>query len=879
MANDSQTPSKTLIIAEKPSVAADLAKVLGKVPKKEDWYENDELIISSAVGHLVELFKPEDVDVRFKKWQLETLPIIPARFGLRPIADNEKKFNELKKLIRRKDVGLVVNACDAGREGELIFSYIAELAGNKKPVERMWMSSMTPDAIREAYRNRRTEAEMQPLADAARSRSEADWLLGMNGTRAVTLQFSSMANIAPVGRVQTPTLALVTDREKEIRDFIPRDFWRIEASFQLDQGSYLGVFQKPHWKKDTDEHDRADRLWAEADAQAIAQAVRESPKAVVSEEKKRTKQASPRLFDLTSLQREANGRFGFPAGMTLNIAQSLYEKHKVLTYPRTDAKALPEDYAPTVRETLGKLPEPFSVHAQKILSQNWVQPGNKRIFNNKEVSDHFAIIPTGVTSNKLNEREEKIYDLVTRRFLSIFFPPAEYDVTTRLSVAASHTFKTEGKVLVVPGWLEVVGRGTLGEDTLTPITPADGQPPKARPEEVTVLADTTRPPPRYNEATLLAAMEGAGKFVEDEELAQAMKERGLGTPATRAATIEGLIRQHYLHREGRDLIPSAKAEGLMEFLGRLGAQAFRDPALTGDWEYKLRQVEEGKLSREAFMQGIIDMTRQTVGRLAAPAVTAATDIPCPQAGGKLLIETPRSWMTEATVDVRGRAIPLLQVNKVIGNRRISPEELRTLLNEGAVGPLDGFVSRNGKSFSGVLRLVQKDNGSYRPDFDFGDNNDATDEGERLADLGQFAIVGSSPVDGTPVRATANAYVSEGLNDKGEPAFRMSRVMLGRTISEAEIKELLEHRKSPLLKGLKSNRTGKLFDAFLLLDEAGGIKFDFPLRPERKTAAKKGATRTTTKRATTARKGASKAKAAGGASDAGDVPDVGDADPF
>lgn len=826
---------KTLIIAEKPSVAADLARVLGRVPKKDDRYENDELVISSAVGHLVELFKPEDVGAQYKKWDLENLPIIPKAFGLRPIPDNEKKFNELKKLMRRKDVARVVNACDAGREGELIFDYITDLGGCKKPKYRMWMSSMTPDAIRKAYENLRDDAQMKPLQEAARSRSEADWLIGMNGTRAVTLQYGSMANIAPVGRVQTPTLALVADREREIREFVPRDYWRIEATFTVANGSYRGLYQKPDFRKGSDEHDRVDRLWEEAPADAIAEAVRAAGLATVSEETKRTKLSSPRLFDLTSLQREANSRFGFPAGMTLNTAQSLYERHKLLTYPRTDSRALPEDYAATVRETLAKLSEPYAVHAERILQKNWVNPKSKRVFNNQQVSDHFAIIPTGVEPKKLKETEQKIFDLVTRRFLSIFFPPAEYDVTTRLSVSAEHTFKTEGKVLVSPGWLEVVGRDKTAQDELPALAPEDGDPTQAKVSEVEVQAEATKPPPRYTEATLLAAMEGAGKFVDNDELADAMKERGLGTPATRANIIEGLIRQRYMLRDGRDLYPSAKGDGLMEFLQKLGAEALRDPAMTGEWEYKLKQVEEGRLSREAFMNGIVELTQKTVARLAAPPPVETTTLVAPQAGGAALLETPKAWVSEATVEVRGRKIPLIQVNKVVGNRRLAQDEVQALLSEEKVGPLDGFKSRQGKTFSAMLRLMQKDNGSYRVELDFGDSDDKSDEGERLADLSQYPVIGQSPVDRSPVRATPNAYVSEGVNDKGEPAFRMSRVMLGRTLTEPEMREMLEKGKSPLLKGLKSKRTGRLFDCFLKLKDDGGIEFEFP--PRKKTAKK------------------------------------------
>ncbi|MEO6871693.1 MAG: DNA topoisomerase, partial [Chthoniobacterales bacterium] len=527
--------AKTLIIAEKPSVAGDLARALGKVPKKGDHYENDEYVISSAVGHVVELEMPEDIDKKkYGYWRLETLPIIPEKFGLKPTADAKDRYNYLKKLLHRKDIDVVVNACDAGREGELIFRNLYELSKAKLPVKRAWMQTMTAEGIREAFKNLRNGEQLAGLADAARSRSESDWLIGINGTRAFTKRiFGSRAgNVASVGRVQTPTLAIVFNRELEIRNFKPRDFWRVTAKFEIAKGPYEGVYQRPNYKKDeNEEHDRIDRLWEKAQAEAAVAACQGQPMAAVSEEKKSASQASPRLYDLTTLQREANGRFSLSAKRTLQIAQALYERHKVITYPRTDSRALPEDYVATVKQTLRNLPGDLGKHAQTVLENGWVRP-NKRIFNNAQISDHFAIIPTGTAATNLDEMESRVYDMLARRFVATFFPAAEFDVTTRLSrVAEKFDFKTEGKVMTASGWLAVYGKSTVDESAdakaLPALTSEDNS--QARTLSADLHAEVTKPPPRYSEATLLSAMEHAGKLVDDEEMAEAMKERGLGT--------------------------------------------------------------------------------------------------------------------------------------------------------------------------------------------------------------------------------------------------------------------------------------------------------------------------------------------------------------
>jgi DNA topoisomerase-3 len=536
---------KTLIIAEKPSVAQDLAGALGKVPKKGDHFENDEYVISSAVGHVVELEMPEDIDKKkYGFWRLETLPIIPEKFGLKPIADSKDRFNQLKKLLHRKDISTVINACDAGREGELIFQNLYQLSKSKLPVKRAWMQTMTSEGIREAFHSLRDGEQMAGLADAAHSRSESDWLIGINGTRAITKRFygSRAGNVASVGRVQTPTLAIVFNRELEIRDFESRDYWRVTAKFQIAQGTYEGVYQKPNFRKsEEDEHDRVDRVWDRTVAEKVLAACRGEPIAKVSEEKKSSSQISPRLYDLTTLQREVNNRFGISARRTLQIAQALYERHKIITYPRTDSRALPEDYVATCKQTLGKLTGDLARHGRTVLENGWVRP-NKRIFNNAQISDHFAIIPTGTEPKNLDEMETKVYDMIARRFVAAFFPAAEFDVTTRLStVAASHQFKTEGKVLTSPGWLAVYGKTTVDDSTDAKALPAltsedHGQ---AKTLSAELHEEVTKPPPRYTEATLLSAMERAGRMVDDEELAEAMKERGLGTP--RLARIQSMV--------------------------------------------------------------------------------------------------------------------------------------------------------------------------------------------------------------------------------------------------------------------------------------------------------------------------------------------------
>ena len=820
---------KSLIIAEKPSVATDLARVL-KVKKNGDFFENDQYVISSAVGHLVELLMPGEMDEKYKKWSLDYLPILPKEFKLKPVERTKKQLNLLKKLLKRADVSEAINACDAGREGELIFHYIYQICKSELPVKRLWMTSMTPTAIKDAFSKLRDNEEMQPLQDAARCRSEADWIVGINGTIGVTKQFGFRGGkAATVGRVQTPTLTMVVDRENIIKNFESQDYWRIDANFSVAAGEYAGAYQKPDFKKDPqNDHDRVVRIWSKEDAEKILAEVQKAGKGTVTEEKKRARQSSPLLYDLTTLQREANGRFGFSAGNTLKIAQSLYERHKVLTYPRTDSRALPEDYIGNCKNVLKNLGGEFGKHGDTILKNNWVVP-NKRIFNNAKISDHFAIIPTDNPPKNLSEAEAKIYQLVTRRFLAVFFPPAEYDVTTRITEVATHQFKTEGKVLAVPGWLEVYGNAARN-DELVALSAADGDPAQAQVAAAELIGEQTKPPPRYNEATLLAAMEGAGKVVEDEELAEAMKEKGLGTPATRASTIDHLVAVKYLQREGRDLVPTPKATNLIDFLKSFQIEGLTQPEMTGEWEYKLRLIEEGKLSRDDFMAGINKEAKNIINRVSNPPAPERSPF-VSFTDNKPLLEDYKRFYSQDTVEVRGRKIEALVINKQIGGRVMSEDEIKTLLDKKEMGPLHGFHSRFGKDFSAIVKLEKKDNGSYRVELDFGEDSRDDD-----INLSEFPVIGD--IEGVPVHAAPNAFISEDYDPKKKTGFRLSRNMLGREIEDAQVVKLLRDKKTDVIKGFRSNRTKRLFDAHLILKEKGQIGFEFPPRPAKKKVAKK-----------------------------------------
>ncbi|MCX2864843.1 DNA topoisomerase III [Paucibacter sp. PLA-PC-4] len=861
--------SKSLIIAEKPSVAQDIVRALtpqsGKFEKYDEYFENEHYVVSSAVGHLVEIKAPEEFDVKRGKWSFNNLPVIPPHFDLNPIDKSKGRLNALVKLIRRKDVTSLINACDAGREGELIFRLIIQYAGTAKaaitkPVTRLWLQSMTPQAIRDGFDKLRSDAQMLPLADAARCRSEADWLVGINGTRAMTA-FNSRDGgffLTTVGRVQTPTLSIVVEREEKIRKHVYRDYWEVRGTFDAVAGQYEGKWFDPKFKKGEDAEARADRLWNKADADAIAAAVQGQP-ASVTEESKPTTSSCGGLYDLTTLQREANSRFGFSAKTTLSLAQALYEKHKVLTYPRTDSRFLPEDYLAVAKQTAEMIasedmPGPLrelAAHAKTAIKNGYIKP-TKKVFDNAKVSDHFAIIPTLQAPKSLTEIEAKLYDLVVKRFLAVFFPPAEFQVTTRISTVKAQgkefNFQTNGKVLVKPGWLAVYGK-EVQEDDANLVAVAPGE--LVATESVDVKALQTKPPARYTEATLLSAMEGAGKLIDDDELREAMAEKGLGTPATRAATIEGLLTEKYMLREGRELIPTAKAFQLMTLLRGLDVQELTRPELTGDWEFKLSEMEKGRLERDAFMAEIAAMTEKVVQKAKSydrdtiPGDYATLKTPCPKCAGIVKENYRRFTCTGKDGASEGCGF---SIGKIPGGRSFELHEVEKFLADKKIGPLEGFRSKAGWPFTAELALVYDDEvANWKLEFDFGeDAKKAEGDGEPV-DFGGQESLGPCPKCQGHVYEHGSNYVCEHAVGAAVTCdFKSGKIILQQPIETGQMRKLLAEGKTELLENFVSNKTRRKFKAFLAYDKKEGkVMFEFEPRAAKVPVAKKAAAKKTT----------------------------------
>ncbi|HWB58775.1 MAG TPA: DNA topoisomerase III, partial [Chthoniobacteraceae bacterium] len=785
-------------------------------------------VISSAVGHLLELTVPKEHEIARGKWTMEKLPHLPPEFGLAPIEKNASRLTLLKKLIKRKEVTEIINACDAGREGELIFRNIIRASGAKQPIKRLWLQSMTPDSIRDAFAHLRSNEEMLPLADAATSRSEADWLVGINSTRALTaLNTKAMGGFqkTTAGRVQTPTLAILAEREEKIRGFQSKPYWEVYGDFEVAAGGYRGRWFDPGFKKNGEEDLRAERLWERAKAEAIKAKCKGKP-GTIEEEKKPASQASPQLYDLTTLQREANQRHGFPARMTLQIAQALYEKHKALTYPRTDSRYLPEDHVATAKQVMASFDNPsLSTHAEKALAQGWVKP-NKRIFNNAKISDHFAIVPTGAAPKLLDEREQKIFDLVARRFIAVFYPPAQFEVTTRITTVEGEKFRTDGKIIVDPGWLAVYGRQAEGEGdgdkAIVAITPNE----KAKTTAVEVKDCETKPPARFTEATLLSAMEGAGKFVDDEDLREAMAERGLGTPATRAQVIEGLLFEGYLLRQGRDLFVTAKGLSLITLLRNLNAETLTKPELTGGWEYQLRQMERGQLSREKFMGEIRHLTTDIVEKVRGGLGKEVTgkfeplDVACPKCGTRPFKETFRAF------ECTNPECKLL-IWKKMADREFEREEVAKLLTEKRIGPLEGFRNKFGRTFPAVVIL---DTTEWKQKFDF---EQGGGENGAAPDLSQAKILAETE-HGTLYETEMNYLCVPGK--KGAKPLRMGKNICQRAIPPDQAVKIFTTGKTDLLPKFISKK-GRPFSAYLKL-EGGKVVFEFEPRAKKPAAAKK-----------------------------------------
>jgi DNA topoisomerase-3 len=716
---------KKLVIAEKPSVARDIARALGGFTARGKVFEREDLVVCSAAGHLVELCMPEDLDKKkYGFWRLDALPIIPASFSLKAskedakfrgrrkkTADDEDEggselLDIIEKEAKRKDVTSLVNACDAGREGELIFTYIVKHLGLDKPAERLWLQSMTQGAIKEGFSHLQPSKVKAGLADAAMCRSESDWLVGINATRAFTVRLFGRAGkeTANLGRVQTPTLAILVGREREILGFEPRPYWTAKGVFGIQGETYEGMWIREDFRKGNDPDDRADRIWDKSQAEAVRARCKGKP-GVATDKSRESREMPPTLFDLTTLQREANKRFGYSARTTLSAAQALYERHKVLTYPRTDSKCLPEDYPPEVVRILGQLDGPYRNLAAKI--KDPLRALNaKKIFDNAKISDHFAIVPTGeIASSALSPVEAKVYDLVVRRFLAAFLDAAVWKIVERTTRVGEDAFRTTAKVLATAGWREAFGKEEEEDVEIGMASRLPGLGSGTLPVETeTVLLEgfETKPPARYNDATLLGAMENAGKLLDDDELAEAMKERGLGTPATRAETIEKLVGARYVTRDRKDLLPTAKAMQLVHLLEAIPVPELVSPTLTGDWEHKLLEMEKGHIKREAFMKEIGTFTESIVAK--AKAFDHDTGFEesepfgkCPSCG-KPVKEKLKAYECTACD---------FKLYKTVSQRLITRAEATELMEKGEVGPLDGFFSfKTRRSFSAKLKLTE-----------------------------------------------------------------------------------------------------------------------------------------------------------------------------
>ena len=845
--------TKRLIIAEKPSVATDIARAIGGMTKHKDFFENDDFVVSSTIGHLLQICEPTKSRNKKdagngrqpSKWALESLPSLPAEFTLQPIQTGSQRLSLLTKLAKRADIEGLINACDAGREGELIFHRLDEYLHLGKPIKRLWLRSMTPAAIRDGLASLLTHEKKAGLRAAAISRQEADWLVGINATRALTALNSKDGGflLTNVGRVQTPTLALIVSRELERLAHKPKPYWILTARFAVAAGEY-----DSRWTSKTD------RIWEQQQAKDLAAAVTNSVGVAVDESKLLTKNPPP-LFDLTSLQREANILHSFSARRTLAAAQALYERYKLTTYPRTDSKHLPPDYEQVVRHTLatigaskaGSGPQggPFDMDAVASLSRGCadrVGKVGKAVFDLSRVSDHFAIIPTGeLPKATLPESEQRIFNLVCRRFIAVFLPPAKIRTTTRNTTVtlangddnSTALFKTRGQVILEPGWLAAEVR----KQTIVTLPPLAGAEEQARCVKKTLSDHETKPAARYSEAALLTAMEDAGKLVGDEDLAGVLREQGgLGTPATRAGIIEELIRNAYLVRNGRELVPTRKGISLLELLQGMKIEELTKADLTGKWESRLKEVETGTQTSASFLTDI----RQLAARIAMVAKNYDPDAtvgdyvklttPCPQCQG-LVVEKYRKYICQGCG---------FFIWKTAASRQFLPPEAETLLQDKRCGPLDGFKSRIGREFS--ASVILEDSGKLT--FDFSPPVDSEIDPTTLEQ------VGSCPKCGQKILADPLSYVCEQHYRQNSCDFAIRRTILQRVLAPPEIAELLAKRKTALLDGFVSKR-GSKFAARLTLDDSGKLGFEFAKRAtkaptkskagpknKRKTVAKK-----------------------------------------
>ncbi len=856
--------AKSLVITEKPSVTRDIAEALGGFRDEDGYFEGDNYVVTFAVGHLYELLPPEELDPKYKRWTLDALPILPDEYRYKIKKGHSDRIKTIKKLLAREDIDSVINACDAGREGELIFREIVEQLGSDKPIRRLWLQSMTEEAIKSGFRQLRPGEELEGLAAAASCRARSDWLIGMNATRALTKRLKSRKETTAwsAGRVQTPTLAMLVDRELEILAHVPRPYWSVEASFDHAGARYLGSWYDPAFQEGGDDQAKDDRLFDEARAQAVVAAVR-GGRGQASETRKPSRESAPPLFDLTSLQREGNRRFGWSARRTLAAAQRCYERHKLLTYPRTDSRCLPSDYRATVAETLGSfaggraLGAEFGEYASAAAQLQRAGLENEgRVFNDAGVSDHFAIIPTGkLPREPLSGDDKRLFDLVVRRFLGAFYPPAEWERVERTTIVADQHFRTRDRFLRDKGWRAVLPPGSEEEGARLPalVVGPDGSAP-AEVAEVTLSAQETRPAARISEARLLSLMENAGAQIEDDDIAAVLHEKGIGTPATRAEIIENLIAKGYAVRADKALRPTVKGIRLIDTLHRIRAERLTSPALTGEIENHLLEVERGRRSAPQFMQEITDYASEIVERaksfeyeeLYAQEPPLG---PCP-ACGRPVIEMAWFYRCQPQPGVAPEQDCPLRFWKDTSGRYVDRQTVETLVSSGKTGPLEGFTARNGRTYKGFLELDKSEGEADPSKWKVKVRSLGYDRGEGFSDTPEYEVdpepLGRCPMEEecqiveSPTHFICERKLKQEDLPKDESApkscgFAFPRTVCKREITRDEALVYLRDGKTELLTDFTS-RFGRPFSAILVLKDNGRHGFEFPPRGNRAASA-------------------------------------------
>jgi DNA topoisomerase-3 len=856
---------KTLVLTEKKSVADDFARVLKGFKKRELAYERDELVITWASGHLLELKNPDAYDPKYKRWLLADLPILPEKFEHEPRAEDKRSETLLKHLVKelnRPDVARIVNACDAGREGELIFNLIVEHAKARKPVLRMWLQSMTARAIEAAFEELATantrqlkhakadagrshetvfpSDDFRNLRDAAYARDEADWLIGMNGTRALTRKFMGRSrNFLAVGRVKTPTLAFLVDREREIDGFVAVPYFQIDATFGSGDSAYGG-----RWTGQDREGRKTDRLPTAEEAEAIRKKV-DGRIGTAEDRETRRKEEPPLLFDLTTLQREASSRYGYTLDRTLRIAQSLYEARKAITYPRTSSRYLPDDYGPEIPRLLTALRHGVLGHAAAQVAPTAKPEVRVRVFNTAKVSDHFALIPTGENPDNLYEDERKIYELITRRFLAVFLPSAEWLNVTRETVVEGETFATRGRRLAVAGWRAVE---PATEDTPLPALPSDG---RVQTTSVEVLSKETQPPSRYTDGTLVKAMESSGKDVEhgddlDEETIDEIKEKGIGTPATRASIVKDLIDKRLARREGRSILPSPLGCSLVRLLRNLSLDALARAETTGEWEYRLARMTRGDYTREKFGEEMKQYVQDIVN--AVRLHEGGNEEIFARDHGKPPIACPRcqATLTEKTFSYMCPKCEL-NISKDQSGKYLFPETLRRLLRDKRIGPVTGFERTRAHGFLKLNDAFEVEV-ELAPSADGEDTDaDAGDGEKRYESVPEGTVMGKCPkckargVDADVVRSGMGYKCVRNVARAKEKEcdFRLAEKIRYRFLPPDQIRKLMAGEKTDYLFGFIS-RNGKRFQASLHYSPEGELLWEFPPRAPKKPKKTDGA---------------------------------------